>query len=107
MGYQPLLGFLRSVNGTAEDGARLPGLILADEFRDGNVPAEAKAVALTYHAGFSHPVIACGVHPIVQTSKGIGVLPVLDGRAVVMLSWTKLPLKLLMRQNKLFTATMA
>jgi len=44
-GYQPLLGFLRSVNGTAEDGIRLPGLIIADEFRNGNVPAGAKAVA--------------------------------------------------------------
>ncbi len=35
------------------------------------------------------------------------MLPGLDGRAVVMLSLAKLPLKLLTRQNRLFTATMA
>lgn len=46
-GYQPLLGFLRregAIVGT-EGGTNLPGLIVADEFRDGNVPAGAKAVA--------------------------------------------------------------
>jgi len=47
-GYQPLLGFLhrqRDGHSKTEDGAKLPGLIVADEFRDGNVPAGAKAVA--------------------------------------------------------------
>lgn len=46
-GYQPLLGFVhREQEGSAEakDGTRLPGLIVADEFKDGNVPAGAKAV---------------------------------------------------------------
>lgn len=47
-GYQPLLGFVhRSRNGDGSDSERggLAGLIVADEFRDGNIPAGAKAVA--------------------------------------------------------------
>jgi hypothetical protein len=46
-GYQPLLGFLHRAGDSADlqEGTRLPGLIVADEFREGNVPAGAKAVA--------------------------------------------------------------
>lgn len=47
-GYQPLLGFIhRQSDGKSkrEGGTKLPGLIVADEFREGNVPAGAKAVA--------------------------------------------------------------
>lgn len=47
-GYQPLLGFMhrsRNQDGSKAERSGLPGLIVADEFRDGNVPAGAKAVA--------------------------------------------------------------
>jgi hypothetical protein len=41
-GYQPLLGFLHSVTRQAKDTG---GLVIADEFREGNEPAGSKAVA--------------------------------------------------------------
>ncbi len=51
-GYQPMLGFLQQRGESSFGGSRLPvevgplrGLIVADEFREGNVPAGAKAVA--------------------------------------------------------------
>jgi len=48
-GYQPMLGFLRGRSRLAAKGGVLPvegpGLIVADEFREGNVPAGAEAVA--------------------------------------------------------------
>lgn len=47
-GYQPLLGFVhrrRKGDGSDSEQSGLAGLIVADEFRDGNVPAGAKAVA--------------------------------------------------------------
>lgn len=44
-GYQPLLGFVHPSQGGDKESGKLPGLIIADEFRDGNVPAGAKAVA--------------------------------------------------------------
>jgi hypothetical protein len=48
-GYQPMLGFLQASNELpAEAGVEegmLRGLIVADEFREGNVPAGAEAVA--------------------------------------------------------------
>ncbi len=44
-GYQPLLGFLQEGEGKGEQDGGVRGLIIADEFRDGNVPSGAKAVA--------------------------------------------------------------
>ena len=42
-GYQPLMDFLQGSEGKEEYGG-LRGLIIADEFRDGNVPSGANAV---------------------------------------------------------------
>lgn len=44
-GYQPVMGFLQAGEGKDERDGGLRGLIIADEFRDGNVPSGAKAVA--------------------------------------------------------------
>ena len=44
-GYQPLLGFARRREVRGSGGVEGEGLIIADEFRDGNVPAGAGAVA--------------------------------------------------------------
>ena len=44
-GYQPILGFLQQEGQLLGEVAPLRGLIVADEFREGNVPAGAGAVA--------------------------------------------------------------
>jgi len=44
-GYQPLMGFLQEDEGKGEEGRGVRGLLIADEFRDGNVPSGANAVA--------------------------------------------------------------
>ena len=38
-GYQPLMGFLQEGEGKGEQDGGVRGLIIADEFRDGNVPS--------------------------------------------------------------------
>ncbi len=58
-GYQPMLGFLRRAGGAiagTEEGTNLPGLIVADEFREGNVPAGARAVAFLNRCVAALPV---------------------------------------------------
>ncbi|MBI4333904.1 MAG: IS1380 family transposase [Chloroflexi bacterium] len=44
-GYQPMLGFLQRSGELPVQASPLRGLIVADEFREGNVPAGARAVA--------------------------------------------------------------
>jgi hypothetical protein len=44
-GYQPILGFLQQTAELPGEASPLRGLIVADEFREGNVPAGAGAVA--------------------------------------------------------------
>ncbi|MCL5958351.1 MAG: transposase [Chloroflexi bacterium] len=44
-GYQPILGFLQQTEELPGEASPLRGLIVADEFREGNVPAGAGAVA--------------------------------------------------------------
>ncbi len=44
-GYQPMLGFLQQKGELPVEAGPLRGLIVADEFREGNVPAGAQAVA--------------------------------------------------------------
>ena len=44
-GYQPMLGFLQAGGGLLAPAEGLRGLAVADEFREGNVPAGAEAVA--------------------------------------------------------------